>query len=36
VTPALVGALKSARVFREIRDWDRTSDHVPVMIEFDL
>ena len=36
VTPALVRALKSARVFREIRDWDRTSDHVPVMVDFNL
>jgi len=36
VTPALVGALSSARVFREVRDWDQTSDHVPVMVEFDL
>ncbi len=36
VTPALVGALKGYRVFREIRDWDKTSDHVPVMVEFDL
>jgi len=36
VTPPLVGALKSARVFRDVRDWDRTSDHVPVMIELDL
>src|SRR5579872_7290206 len=36
VTPALVGALKSARVFREVRDWERTSDHVPVMVEFEL
>jgi exodeoxyribonuclease-3 len=36
VTPALVGALTGARVFRDVRDWDRTSDHVPVMIELDL
>lgn len=36
VTPALVGALRSARVFRETRDWERTSDHVPVMVEFGL
>ncbi|MBV9553482.1 MAG: exodeoxyribonuclease III [Alphaproteobacteria bacterium] len=36
VTPALVDGLKSARVFREVRDWDKASDHVPVMIEFDL
>jgi len=36
VTPPLVGALSSARVFREVRDWEQTSDHVPVMVEFDL
>jgi exodeoxyribonuclease III len=36
VTPELVGALKSQRIYRETRDWDRTSDHVPVMVEFDL
>jgi len=34
VTPPLVGALKEARVFRDIRDWERASDHVPVMVEF--
>ena len=36
VTPALVGALKSYRVFREVRDWEQTSDHVPVMIELEI
>jgi len=36
VTPALVGALKGYRVFREARDWESTSDHVPVMIELDV
>jgi exodeoxyribonuclease III len=36
VTPALVGSLKSTRVFREVRGWEQTSDHVPVMVEFDL
>ena len=36
VTPPLVGALASARVFREVRDWQQTSDHVPVMVEFNL
>jgi exodeoxyribonuclease-3 len=36
VTSELVGALKGQRVYRETRDWDGTSDHVPVMIEFDL
>jgi len=33
-TPALEGKLKSARVLREARDWDNTSDHVPVTVEF--
>ena len=33
VTPPLVGALAEARVHRDIRDWEKTSDHVPVMIE---
>ena len=33
VTPPLVGALVEARVHRDIRGWDKTSDHVPVTIE---
>ena len=33
VTPPLVGALAKARVLRDSRSWDQTSDHVPVMIE---
>jgi len=33
VTPPLVGSLGSARVYRDVRGWDKTSDHVPVMIE---
>jgi exodeoxyribonuclease III len=36
VTPALAGSLKSARVLRETRDWEQTSDHVPVMVELDV
>jgi exodeoxyribonuclease-3 len=36
VTPDLVGALKGQRVYREIRDWDKASDHVPVMVDLDL
>jgi exodeoxyribonuclease-3 len=36
VTPSLVDALAGARVFRDVRNWDQTSDHVPVMVEFDL
>lgn len=33
VTPPLMGSLTAARVFREVRSWERGSDHVPVMIE---
>ncbi len=33
VTPSLVGSLAEARIHRDSRGWDRTSDHVPVMIE---
>jgi exodeoxyribonuclease-3 len=33
VTPPLVGALSQARVHRDIRFWEKTSDHVPVMID---
>src|SRR5436309_7033676 len=33
VTPPLVGSLGGARVYRDIRGWQQTSDHVPVMIE---
>lgn len=35
VTPALVDSLKSAKVFRDVRNWAQTSDHVPVMVELD-
>jgi exodeoxyribonuclease III len=34
VTPALVGGLVTARVHRDSRGWDKSSDHVPVMIDF--
>jgi exodeoxyribonuclease-3 len=33
VTPPLAGSLGGARVYRDIRGWQKTSDHVPVMIE---
>jgi exodeoxyribonuclease III len=36
VTPALAGALKSATVYRDVRNWEQTSDHVPVMVELDV
>ena len=32
-TPALESKLKSARLLRDARDWDNTSDHVPVTVE---
>jgi len=31
-----VPALRSHRVFRDVRNWEQTSDHVPVMIELDV
>ena len=33
ITPELVEGLAAARVHREIRGWDKGSDHVPVMID---
>ena len=33
VTPPLTGALAAAAVHRDIRGWDKASDHVPVMID---
>lgn len=35
-TPVLESKLKSARVLRDARDWEGTSDHVPVTVEFAL
>ncbi|MFN0043889.1 MAG: exodeoxyribonuclease III [Alphaproteobacteria bacterium] len=35
-TPALAGALKSAKVIREARGWPDASDHVPVVIDLKL
>jgi exodeoxyribonuclease-3 len=32
VTPSLVGELTSAEVIKPTRDWERTSDHVPVVV----
>jgi exodeoxyribonuclease-3 len=34
VTPPLVEGLTAARVHRDSRGWDQTSDHVPVMVDF--
>ncbi len=36
VTPDLAPALRSMQVLRDARDWERTSDHVPVCIEAEL
>ena len=36
VTPALEGTALSMRVLDETRDWSRTSDHVPVVADFDI
>ena len=33
VTPPLVGSLTAAQVHRDSRDWEKASDHVPVMID---
>jgi len=35
-TPALEGSAVSMRVLDEARDWPRTSDHVPVIADFDI
>lgn len=36
VTPALGHAPKTMRVLEEVRDWERPSDHAPVMVDFEL
>jgi len=36
VTPPLEGALKSHKILAEARDWEKPSDHVPVMLELAL
>ncbi len=35
-TPALAGTAISMRVLDETRDWPRTSDHVPVIADFEI
>lgn len=35
-SPALKGALKSQIIVKKMRGWEKASDHVPVMAEFDL
>lgn len=36
VTPALEGAIRGHRVLRDARDWEKASDHVPVLATFDV
>jgi exodeoxyribonuclease-3 len=36
VTPPLVRSLAAARVLKDSRGWDRASDHVPVVVDFDI
>lgn len=33
ITPQLAGGLAAARVLREVRGWDKASDHVPVVVD---
>ncbi|HJQ55962.1 MAG TPA: exodeoxyribonuclease III [Vineibacter sp.] len=35
-TPALQGAITSYRIVKDARDWDKASDHVPVLATFSL
>ncbi len=36
ITPALDGAVKHINVIDEARDWEKPSDHVPVIADFEL
>jgi len=36
VTPALGGAIRSHRIDVDLRDWEKASDHVPVMATLDV
>jgi exodeoxyribonuclease-3 len=36
VTPVLKPHLKGFKILKDSRDWEQTSDHVPVMLELDL
>jgi len=36
VSPALKGALKSQTIVKKMRGWQKASDHVPVIAEFDI
>jgi exodeoxyribonuclease-3 len=35
-TPALSGVLKSHRIDADLRDWEKSSDHVPVLATFEV
>ena len=35
VTQGLVGRLRGVEVLKDVRDWPRTSDHVPVLLDMD-
>ena len=32
----LVKAAKKMEVYKELRDWERPSDHVPIMLDIDI
>jgi exodeoxyribonuclease-3 len=36
VTAALAGQVERAQILTHVRDWDRTSDHVPVVVDIGL
>ena len=36
VSQPLVGSLRRAEILSDVRDWQRTSDHVPVVVDIDL
>jgi exodeoxyribonuclease-3 len=35
-SPGLKGALKSHKIVKKMRGWQKASDHVPVVVEFNL
>ena len=35
-SPGLKGALKSQTIFKKMRGWQKASDHVPVVVEFEV
>jgi exodeoxyribonuclease-3 len=36
ISPGLKGALKSQRIVKKMRGWQKASDHVPVIVEIDV